>query len=306
MRSALVMLAACWTGPPPAEPLRQVAPVCVPARFADVALASLTGDVACFGDGDEGDEHTRACVRVGLTGTAVDRVGWAEVSKREPPAAAFTVKQDGTRVDVCGRGTCRRLTIPDGNALAVSDDGRRVVAMTATPSTPAQEATDGSAQISFAVYDVGSGMRTSHFSWNHIVPPYGFGDASLAHDATFVGDRLIIGEWPAGPSGDVLLVDPRTRRAMYLHSYDGSHRAVDAHTLLVLDRKTMSIVDLDTISTRAVITIPGGLGEVFESSAGLAKLGRSYVVVSAHPPAIAKVDLAARTLPWYEPIPICR
>lgn len=312
-----------------ATPVAAPAPAaCLPAALLGAVIQTFVangeGAVLCFAatDPDGGDAPPR-CLALDKAGTITGEHPWSDIEHREPPEPPprpFTLTTTAKQLSVCATGTARCSTIPKGYpkpeyhdevAGAVSDDGARVFVLDIAPTET------GIGEIWADTYEVATHKRLARIKLT--TPPRNpdeeqalFTDTSLSHEVRFVGTKVVVGEWYAGPAGNAVLFDPISGARTYLHGYGGSARLADPKTLVVEDGKSVTFVDLASGKQVATFTAPSDPTDEEAdvdpeaTEAASVRLGDTLLFGYARPPGLAVIDLATHRAGAPRPLPICR
>lgn len=324
-----ISLVSCG-GPAPAPPRpapASAAPACLPRAFASAPIvhfaASEGAATLCYGPYDDGrEELPRACVVVDAAGAVIGKRGWAEVAAARaaepppPPPPRFTASADARELRVCETATssCRRLPhgyppveFHDEPIAAASDDGTLVFVLDVKPDQ------DGLGEIWGDTYEVARQQRIARVKLTGPLPGGDaehqlFSDTSLANEARWVGRKVVVAEWYAGPAGSAVLLDPIRGGWTHLHGYGGSATLLDAHTLLVYDDGPVRFVALDTGEPLAEIVAPGAApddADDLASATATARLGGTLLLAYTNPAGVVAIDLARRAGAAPRPIARC-
>lgn len=305
----LVALAGCWScTPPPVATLSHTTPVpatCVPrtrAGDAIVQLRAASGLVKlCLAEpGFLETEQPPWCVMLDGRGRVAREAPWTGWPDTHP---AYDLTLAAGVHTVCARAdrACRSFRSGHGahgyldDAGGVSDDGSRAFVLE-----------ERAGAIIGELWDVDRGKRLAEVDLS-AHPEHGFHDASITQVQQLVGSsHAIIGEYPAGPGGRSVLVDPLTGKMRYLHEYQGSSLVLDERSLLVLDGHELSVVDVATLSISKLATIPGTPFEDPEpSSARMERIDDAVLIAYAQPPGVVIFDRATKRLGTPSPLLLC-
>jgi hypothetical protein len=142
----------------------------------------------------------------------------SEPERPAPPPGVLEVCRDDGKI-------CKRFRSPYAfglqvNPLALDASGEHALLVSFEPTPPAARQTDGLHQEFADVIEIATGQRTVHIKLNHLSQDMSLGDATMGHTGEFVNRALLIGEWPAAPSGSVILVDPVHRKGRRVFGFD--------------------------------------------------------------------------------------
>lgn len=170
----------------------------------------------------------------------------------------------------------------------------------------------GNFQLQGDTYDVATGKRTARVLLTSGDPgkpeaPMGFSDYTNHWHGHFVGNRVVLSDTVCcGPGQANWLVDPVKGQKLLLSGYGGSLAQDPASKAwLVLDRKALSIADLDAFTKTPLATAPGDALDPESTSADWLSVGGKVVLVHANPPGLAVVDVAAKKAGPTRALPVC-
>jgi hypothetical protein len=256
---------------------------CLDEAFADDSIVGTSDDTVCFGT-----EDTRECVQLDDTG-GVHRVPMPDWHGHDrKPELTLEVSGDGVAVCPWLSDDCtdvpRHYPDEELEPLAVSSDGKRALLL--------HRGKDSYPMVG-DIISVATGKRLARFTGI---------DSGVMHHGHFLGANVVVDDLPAGPTWSKL-IDPRSGRHIEFGGDLAPSLDLDERRTIIVDSKTVRIVDRIAVRDLAKLTITGS-GEAPESVP--IKVGHSVWIVTAGPAAITRVDLRHHRLGRTKPLSICR